>query len=92
MGKKIVDDALAYLARHPPVDVESLNIPEYKAPEIEQLPVHESVNRPSGPMPQVINKYLENIMRNVGNETSGQTEVGKALRAKADAKPAEGGE
>ena len=66
--------------------------PVYTQKEFPQLPVTPSV--PSGapaptapkgqaPNPQVINRYLEQVMSKVGGEGSGQTEVGKALRAKS---------
>ena len=52
---------------------------EYNLKSFEQQPVAP----PPGPVDpaKIINKYLENIMSNVGSPTSGQTEVGKALRA-----------
>ena len=53
---------------------------EYNLKSFEQ---QQPVAPPSGPVDsaKIINKYLENIMSNVGSPTSGQTEVGKALRA-----------
>ena len=67
--------------------------PIYEAKEFEQLPVAPQTNVPSdtgtptnqAPIAraQVINRYLEQVMSNLNSPTSGQTEVGKALRAKS---------
>jgi hypothetical protein len=61
--------------------------PTYELQQFEQLPttpqaVPQNVQA-SAPQAQVINRYLEQVMKNVGGEGSGQTEVGKALRAKS---------
>ena len=53
---------------------------EYNLKSFEQQPVAPQPSEGVDPA-KIINKYLENIMSNVGSPTSGQTEVGKALRA-----------
>jgi hypothetical protein len=69
--------------------IEPFEPPVYEPKEFQQLPVTPTTPmtpttpRGQAPQPQVINRYLEQVMSKVGGEGSGQTEVGKALRAKS---------
>lgn len=72
-------------------DTKPFTPPTRVTPEFQQLPTALQPTVPSGipsgqpamGRPQVTNKALEQVMANLNSPTSGQTEVGKALRAQS---------